>query len=169
MMQGLTGMMIAKACPCHVHITDLPQLVGIIKKNVIRNFNMTDSIELDSSDEQYFVQYQTQLKQSHGSISAHILDWADPATYPKDPMDIIIGADIVATLYDPIALVETMYRLSLATTKLFISGKTRLDLPHELFETELSKRFLNVERIPWAVDCRNRNPDVFILAISNKV
>jgi len=168
--QGLTGMMIAKACECQVHLTDLPQLVKLIEKNRARNFHENeDCQDLHSVDEQYFIRSFSKLKHAQGTVSVNILDWADPTTFPTEyPYDVIIGADIVASLYDPIALVDTMHILSTSSTKLFISGKRRLDLPHEIFETELRKRFLDVRRIPLDT-CRQRNPDVFLFIISEKV
>ena len=166
-------MIVSKACHCQVNITDLPQVVHLMKKNMYRNFDMVDKLRpfvglnFNSKDEEYFLQSYSQLKQARGLLSVNILDWAEPSTYPEDPFDIIIGADIVASLYDPIALVQTMHALSSRATTIFISGKTRLDVPHQIFETELRKRFQSVERVDNT--SRNRNPGVFILVIKDKI
>jgi hypothetical protein len=119
------------------------------------------------SDEHYFHENFSHLRKSDGSISIQVLDWSDPAvTEVEGPFDIIVGADIVASLYDPIALVDTMYEMSSPFTILFISGKTRLDLPHQIFESELRTRYQTVERV--CPKSRNQNPDVFLLIVKGK-
>jgi hypothetical protein len=83
------------------------------------------------------------------------------------PFDIVLGADVVATLYDPVALAGTIQKLCHDDTIVYISFKERLSSIHRRFETEMARLFRDVTIIDRRNDgqplSRNRNPDVRIL------
>lgn len=191
--------MIAKAVPCHVRITDLPELLPLMTRNTIRNFDSSYimKIESDSSStkgemnqtkqranekddegmQQLFYSTrdeecetdkaatQTNAKHSLGSVSANVLRWGVTDDY-KQQYDVVLGADVVASLYDPIALAETMHALCHSKSVVFVSYKGRLTGPHEKFEKRLTSLFGTVERL--RPTSRNRNPEVWILKATQK-
>jgi len=76
--------------------------------------------------------------------------------------DVIIGADIVASLYDPVSLAHTLHALCGPTTKIYISSKSRLDEPHQIFDAEMSRLFDKVVK-NFRPCSRLKNPNVFII------
>lgn len=48
---------------------------------------------------------------------------------------------VVASLYDPVALAETIHQLSILPNAIvyYVSSKRRLDRPHEAFATEIAR------------------------------
>ena len=133
---GLCGLMVAKATNCHVILTDLPELMDLMQCNVDRNFGDLDSSSIVTASS-------TNAK---GTASAKILRWGTPEDYAGAPYDVIIGADIVASLYDPVALAQTLHDLSGPNTKIYMSSKSRLDKPHQEFEGEMNRLFGKVTK-----------------------
>lgn len=187
---GLCGCMIAKAVTedCRVQITDLPELLPLMTRNVQRNFdsNHVENDVFDSPKDENFASqtniddeellYELLLENdtrrttesteyARGTISARVLKWGDSKHYPQD-VDVVLGADVVASLYDPIALAETMHALCHDKSIVYVSFKERLTGPHEQFEERLESLFTTVERI--RPTSRNRNPQVWILKATGK-
>jgi hypothetical protein len=106
-------------------------------------------------------------KQSAGTASAAILRWGEPKDYIDGPYNIILGADVVASLYDPRALAETIHALSDDQTIVYLSYKGRLSGPHDIFENAMESLFCTVERVKPS--SRNKNPGVWILKATNKI
>lgn len=146
---GLTGLMIAKATASAVTITDLPELAGLMQDNVQRNFS-------GHSDDA-----------AQGSITTRVLRWGVPEDYVGAPNDVIIGADVVASLYDPAELARTLHALSGPRTKIYISSRERLDRPHREFDEAMGCLFERVEKIQRP-SSRLWNPQVFIIVAEGK-
>lgn len=182
---GLCGLMIAKAVnECHVRITDLPELLPLTARNVARNFPLNHSIKETTLENEEFLKQLFfpssnnasqgddattrtihNARDSRGTISASVLRWGKPQDY-QQVYDIVLGADVVASLYDPIALADTMHALCHDESIVYVSYKGRLSGPHEHFEERLSSLFEKVERIrPIS---RNKNPQVWILKATGK-
>jgi len=170
---GLTGLMIAKATESDVVITDLPELEGLMEDNVRRNFGgercPQDDVVVGDSDESSSVTLLTAHDRSaaRGTVSSRVLRWGVEEDYLGAPYDVIVGADIVASLYDPQALARALHALSGPDTRIYISGKARLDRPHEEFDAEMERLFERVERIREP-SSRLRSPDVFIIVAGGK-
>jgi hypothetical protein len=158
---GICGLLLAKYVACHVEITDLPSLMHLMERNVTLNFGAQSTIDdLLSSDDQHIL-YGGEPSIAPGTCEARVLEWGpQPATQTK--YSIILGADVVASLYDPVALAETIHGLSLPETQVYISYKGRLDGPHERFEKRIEELYTNVER-RVSPQSRNKNPGVYIL------
>jgi hypothetical protein len=139
---GLCGLMVAKATSANVLLTDLPELLGLMKDNLQRNHPYQSNVE------------------------ARTLQWGNKADYQGAPYNVILGADIVASLYDPVALAHTLYDLSGPDTKIYISSKSRLDKPHEEFDAEMNRLFDKCERV--VPESRLRNPGVFVMEFGGK-
>ncbi|KAL9182982.1 hypothetical protein ACHAXT_004261 [Thalassiosira profunda] len=163
---GLTGLMIAKATRANVVVTDLPGLEGLMNDNVRRNFGGGDPSNSDLSDEQSDL-LNTHDNKSKGTVTARTLRWGVESDYHGAPYDVLVGADIVTSLYDPVALAQTLHALSGPHTKIYLSGKARLDRPHAIFDVEMHRLFERVERI--APKSRLRSPGVFIIAAEGKL
>ncbi|KAL3776177.1 hypothetical protein ACHAWO_005578 [Cyclotella atomus] len=140
---GLCGLMVAKATDARVTITDLPELLGLMQDNLQRNHPYKSSVE------------------------ARTLRWSCEEDYNGAPYDVIIGADIVASLYDPVALAGTLHALAGPNTKVYISAKSRLDKPHEEFDEEMERLFERCERV-CEPDSRLKNPHVFVMRFEGK-
>ena len=193
---GLAGLMVAKAVRCRVEITDLPELMGIMEKNVRRNFrpeaifvasrgdaagasgagttidgNNGDE-DGDNIDNVFRASKYPGQKASLGTVRARVLRWGVRSDYWEgsgDPYDIVMGADVVASLYDPVALARTIHALcSTERTRVYLSYKGRLTGPHEAFEGEMRCLFRTVERMRPR-GSRNRNPGVWILRAGDKI
>jgi predicted nicotinamide N-methyase len=154
---GLCGLLIAKAVACHVEITDLPHLLPLMQRNVGLNFGTVQ--DLSKNDQE--VLYGSETICVKGTCEARILEWGRQPTDSKK-YNIILGADVVASLYDPVALAETIHQLSMPDAIVYISYKGRLDGPHETFEQRMQELYKDVQsRI--APLSRNKNPGVYIL------
>ena len=155
---GVVGLMLAKAVECDVVATDLPELLGLMERNVSRNFSdPSDGVGLITAD-----------SRAKGSIEARVLRWGDERDYAGAPYDVILGADIVTSIYDPVALARTVHALSGPGTKVYISGKTRLDKPHEVFDGEMRRLFERVERIDNP-SSRLKSPGCFIIVAEGRL
>lgn len=176
--------MLAKATLCHVRITDLPALLHLITRNVRRNMhaqNIVDSVsesqtentwnehgdceQLLFSSENKGQDTMKNSKDAKGAVSASVLRWGVAEDYCTE-YDVVIGADVVASLYDPIALADAMHALCHDQSVVYVSYRERLTDPHVQFEDRLEVLFEKVERIHPASG--NRNPQVWILKASMK-
>ena len=172
---GLCGIMVGKATRSEVTVTDLPELKGLMNDNVRRNFGpIVDAAAVDDlSDEERGLLTFLDGGKAKGTVTSRVLRWGVKEDYFLDNQkqeeqvyDVIIGADIVASLYDPVALAQTLHDLCGPTTKIYISSKSRLDKPHEIFDAEMARLFDKVEK---TVPCsRMRNPNVFIIQAEGK-
>ena len=173
---GLAGFMVAKACrDSHVFVTDLPELLDLMKTNFELNF--VNSKRVGSSDaglgeDLSFLRqmFRDDLFRSEGTAEAKVLRWGVKSDYEGAPFDVVFGADVVASLYDPIALANTFSDLCGPKSLVYLSYKGRLDEPHLLFEAELKRLFRVVERIVHSsIHSRNKNSDVCILKAWGKI
>merc|ERR1712127_8660 len=98
--------MIAKATKSDVAITDLPELEGLMEDNVRRNFEGDDDAGECSEG------LTARDGKARGTVASHALRWGVDEDYPAAPYDVIVGADIVTSLYDPQALARTLHALS---------------------------------------------------------
>jgi len=158
---GLCGLMLAKATRSHVEITEVPELEELMADNVRRNFFEEDD---QSADDEMITGHDGKAK---GTISSRVLRWGVKEDYKGAPYDVIVGADIVTSLYDPVALAQTLHDLSHSNTRIYISGKSRLDKPHEIFNTEMNRLFEKVEKVT-EVNSRLRSPGVFVICAEGK-
>lgn len=134
---GVTGLMVAKAFPeVQVDLTDLPQLVPLLKRN---------------SD-------------AFPNAQAKVLEWGGSVS---GDYDVILGADVVASIYDDYGLAKTIYELAHSKTWVFLAIRDRLAGSVENFEGHLKKMFVNVER--RKADSSNKNPNVWILTAYGKI
>lgn len=203
---GLAGMAMAKAASrTEVHVTDLPEMVPIMIRNISRNFN--DEAIVKGSDEssetkmckrvergvaardipQHFDQgckslsktdilslYQAgdeetleTMNRAHGKVKAKCLRWGVKEDYSSGPYDVIIGADVIASLYDPTALAHTIYDLCHEGTRIYIGIEKRL--------SDVVEKFLNVMRDIFTVvvvvkpQSRNRNNNIVVLEAYGKM
>jgi hypothetical protein len=167
---GLSGFMVAKACRgSHVFVTDLPELLDLMKANYDLNFVDGDFGAVTEED---FLRRKvgSELFVSQGSAEAKVLRWGVKSDYEGAPFDVVFGADVVASLYDPIALANTFYDLCGPESNVYLSYKGRLDEPHLLFEAELKRLFSVVKRIEHPnIHSRNKNPGVSILKAWGKI
>jgi Lysine methyltransferase len=224
-----------------VSLTDLPELMPLIHRNINRNFHhhhhdntdpgitTADEHEQEQTDATGVVatvaagtamshdnastctNNTTFTRQSTGcSISAFVLDWGTCAAAAAAPAnddlveqkedkdintrtpqfssyDVIFGADVVATLYDPTCLAWTIHAMANAESIVYISFKERLSSIHRQFESLMQQLFAHCEvihplrRLPAAATAltassysarmmlRNRNPDVRIFVARNMI
>ncbi len=169
---GLCGMMVAKAIQCHVEITDLPQLHDLMSANVERNFcnNCNDPTANNTTSPTNLANNVDIDQKSMGTVSSRVLRWGIESDYQGAPYDCIIGADIVTNLYDPVALAQTIHALSGPNTRIYISGKARLDKPHEEFDVEMQRLFQSVKKIQMndGIQSRLKSPNVFIIVAEGR-
>lgn len=176
--------MVAKARPeWHVTLTDLPSLMPLISRNLALNFSpirldadalkgvdgqLSDYLMFRYGDSAVFAP-QSQRSRIHSQI----LEWSEEADFSssenRQTYDIIAGADVVASIYNPNALARTIHRLAHSESTVYVSFKERLSSIHRQFEAQLSDLFGDVQIVapaPHAV--RNRNPHVQILVARSK-
>jgi 23S rRNA U2552 (ribose-2'-O)-methylase RlmE/FtsJ len=179
---GLCGALVAKTVSgVHVSLTDLPALMPFLQRNVARNFasesiltQKGDPIGPDAgyADDGILSDYtggedEDDSKRSHSSVSAFPLSWgaSDYVTYGT--FDVVMGADVVASLYDPVALAQTIWSLAHSRSIVYVSFKERLSSVHRIFEEELQSLFEHMEIVKPS-SSRNRNPDIRILIARGK-
>ena len=165
---GLEGLMVAKAVKCHVEVTDLPELVELMADNVQRNFgNGVNLNDTDNDGDNIIVTATANDGKAKGTATSRVLRWGVKEDYQGAPYDVIIGADIVTSLYDPVALAQTLHALSGPNTCIYISGKSRLDKPHEEFDVAMSLLFDKVEKVT-DLGSRLKSPGCFVYFIGGK-
>jgi hypothetical protein len=182
---GLCGALVAKAVQgVHVSLTDLPALMPFLQRNVARNF-VPESILTQSGDpigpnaddnddgilSDYTSgaggEYDDDSKRSYSSVSAFPLSWGESDYSTLGTFDVVMGADVVASLYDPVALAQTIWSLAHSRTTVYVSFKERLSSVHRIFEEELQSLFEHMEIVKPS-GSRNRNPDIRILIARGK-
>lgn len=126
--------------------------------------------EENSPDESFTSNNREEVKRR---IKAEVLCWGqkreDYEQQDQTKYDIIIGADIIASIYDPIKLARTLYDLINNTdnTKIILSINKRLTEILDVFLEEVSRLFTNVIEVKQTLS-QNTNPHVSILHISGK-
>ena len=137
---GVTGLMVAQALPEEVHIglTDLPLLMPLLEKNLAHNDNPPNA-------------------------SAFVLEWGGTVS---SSYDVILGADVVAGIYDAFGLAKTIFELAHERTLVYISINKRFQEPIEEFQSAMTKFFDQIEIRPSV--SRNKNPNVSILVATGK-
>lgn len=134
---GVTGVLVAKSFPtAKVHLTDLPALQPLLKVN-------TDDTP---------------------NASFGVLGWGETVLDQK--YDVVLGADVVASIYDCSGLVKTIYDLTNKDSKVYLACRDRLAGSIEKLEEQLKHLFTQVERRK-AVSS-NKNPDIWILFASGR-
>jgi hypothetical protein len=181
---GLCGMLVAKAVQgVHVSLTDLPILMPLLQRNVARNFSSESILtqtgdqigpddDTDDNDDGILSdyaggEYNDDSKRSHGSVSAFPLAWGCSDYSTHGTFDVVVGADVVASLYDPVALAQTIWSLAHSKSIVYVSFKERLSSVHRCFEAELQSLFEHMQVIK-PCGSRNRNPDIRILIARGK-
>ncbi|CAJ1930705.1 unnamed protein product [Cylindrotheca closterium] len=134
---GVTGLFVGRQVPqAQVHLTDLPQLLPLMEKNSSTSKNVT----------------------------AGVLEWGRNVSGQE--YDVILGADVVASIYDSYGLAKTIYDLSHERTKIYLACKDRLSGSIEDFEGQMKNMFEHVGRSK--PNSSNNNPKVWIFEISGK-
>lgn len=135
---GVTGLMVATAMQeVHMSLTDLPELMPLLQKNLALN--------------------------PSAKTTAFPLPWG---TNVQGNYDVILGADCVAGIYDPVKLAKTICDLCHENTLVYLAVNKRLDEIIATFEDAMGKLFECVEhRTPVS---RNKNPNVSILVATKK-
>jgi len=138
---GISGLMVAKTLPTvNMYLSDLPDLLPLMKKN-IENNNMTNA-------------------------SAFVLEWGQVALSNQSNYDMILGADVVASIYSQSALLQTIAELAHERTIVFLTLKNRLGDAIGRFEKEMRKTFENVHL--EKPDSDNKNPNVWVMVAQGK-
>jgi predicted nicotinamide N-methyase len=164
---GICGILLAKSVSdCRVNITDLPELLPLMQQNVTRNFISELYDELSSADFSLLYNGQKDPCRSRGTCTATVFEWGQASSSEK--YNVVIGADVVASLYDPIALANTIHDLCHANSRVYISYKGRLDGPHQQFEQRM-KELYNVVSTVKPIISRNRNPGVRIMEATDPI
>lgn len=184
-----------------IALTDLPPLLPLLQRNIHRNFAIStlrpihdkiDSTVAEKKESLLQRYLATSTAASHSGTTSHpcgcqvtasVLPWGDlRAEAQHGQFDLVLGADVVASLYDPVALAQCLYRMLRCdgdgdddNSKVYIAFKERLSTRHRQFEAELARWFETVtvvDPLPlWPASswqCRNRNPDVKILVAQGK-
>jgi hypothetical protein len=167
---GLCGLIVGKAVSnAHIVLTDLPELLLLLTRNVARNFNeRTNEKSLEVAGASERVIQNNPNNGFRGSVMASVLCWGNleqEAQHGK--FDIVFGADVVSTLYDPIALAETISNLSHSQSIVYVSFKERLSSIHRQFEESMHERFGTIEILQPRTS-RNLNPEVHILVARHR-
>lgn len=135
---GVTGLMVASAMEeVHMSLTDLPELMPLLQKNLAHN--------------------------PAANATAFPLPWGSNV---QGNYDVILGADCVAGIYDPVKLAKTIADLCHENTLVYLAVNKRLDEIIATFENAMGKLFECVEhRAPVS---QNKNPNVSILVATKK-
>jgi len=138
---GVTSLMIARARPrATVRLTDLPVLQPLLAKNCAA---------FDG-------------RATHG-----VLEWGKAVGASNEgAYDIILGADVVAGIYNAGGLAKTIYDLAHAKTVVYLACRERLTGVIDRFLSLLGQLFTKIER--REANSSNRSPNVFILRVSGK-
>ena len=140
--------------------------------NVERNFGSSSSSSSWSSNEAADASATTTTTTGGGgggrSVSCRVLRWGVESDLAGAPYDVVIGADVVTSLYDPVALARTFHALSGPGTRVYVSGKTRLAGPHDAFGGEMARLFGSVRVVDGGPRSRLRSPGVFVIVACGK-
>jgi Lysine methyltransferase len=183
---GLCGIYIARFLPKSIsgavtmHLTDMAgPIQALMQRNLRRNMDYVYEDEL----QEYLAQQYPMWKipsttadmnaSSSAIVEASVLDWDDFASPSystfKNTHDIVFGSDVVATLYNPVHLANTIYCLCHSRSMVYISFKERLSRIHDSFHTQMRTLFRQVDIISTQNISRNRNPDVYILIAQHRI
>lgn len=136
---GVTGLLLARSFPdVRVELTDLAEVVPLVHKNCSQVENAT----------------------------ASVLRWGEPVATRAGAYDVIVGSDVIASIYDPSGLAKTIYDLAHEKTMVYLACRDRLAGSVEAFEERMRGMFHHVERT--RADSRNGNPSVWVLQIHGK-
>ncbi len=94
-------------------------------------------------------------------VTCHVLRWGIESDYASVPHDVVVGANIIALPYNPVALARTFHTLSRPWTRVYILGKARLAGTHAAFKGEMVRLFARVHRVDGSCSWL-RSPGVFI-------
>jgi predicted nicotinamide N-methyase len=97
------------------------------------------------------------------NVTTGVLEWGRNVS---GEFDIILGADVVASIYDSFALAKTIYDLAHENTKVYLACEDRLAGSIEAFESHMNNMFEHVER--KKSNSTNKNPKVWILQVHGK-
>jgi hypothetical protein len=97
------------------------------------------------------------------NTSASVLEWGGSV---KGNYDVILGADVVASIYDSYGLAKTIYELAHSDSWVYLACRDRLAGSIEEFQGHLQKMFLHVER--RKADSSNNNQSIWILIARGK-
>jgi Lysine methyltransferase len=150
------GLILARAFPnARVHLTDLPALQGLLGRNAATTENATFGV----------LEWGKEPAHDEGGDGTDDGErQRQVSAAPK--YDVILGADVVAGIYDSSGLAKTIFDLSHDESRIVLSYRERLSGLMDRFEAHLRELFVHVERLP--PDSDNRNPDVFLLWASGK-
>jgi Lysine methyltransferase len=184
---GLCGLYIARSLPANsagtvvIHLTDM---AGPIQELLQRNVRRIMDHEYEDELQEYVAQQYPSWNNPSTSadinapdsvtVDASVLDWDDFAhplqdSDSNDTYDIVFGSDVVATLYNPIHLANTIHCICHNQTTVYISFKERLSSIHDAFHTLIRTLFQQVNIISTQNISRNHNPDVYILIAQRKI
>jgi predicted nicotinamide N-methyase len=104
----------------------------------------TDIKTLYEFDAENYTEKIKTINETSSKITPTILRWGIKEDYSDGPFDVIIGADIITSLYDPKALAQTIYDLCHEKTKVYVCFKKRLEGPHTVFENAMKTLFNEV-------------------------
>lgn len=146
---GACGLLVASALPtCQVHLTDLPQLQPLLETNVKAN--------------------------TPENVTWGVLEWGeklpssttDGESSATKTYDLVLGSDVVASIYDSTGLARTIYNLCHDRSQVYLACRERLAGCIDRFETYLREHFDCVDR--RAPDSDNKTPGVLILYATGK-
>jgi predicted nicotinamide N-methyase len=136
---GITGLVIAQSRPdtAKVHLTDLAALQPLLEKN---------SKEIPNA--------------TFGE-----LEWGVTGIN-NQKYDVILGADVVASIYCAEALAKTIDELAKPDSRVYLACRDRLAGTIDQFESYMRQIFSHVERTK--AESFNKNPDVWVFSASGK-
>jgi hypothetical protein len=131
-----------------IKLTNLPNLQDLMHSNIKSNFGTSSS----SGDM---------------IVLCRVLWWGVKSDYAGMPYNVVIGANVVVSPYDLVALAQMFHELNGLWTRVYILVKTPLAGPHVAFEGEMARLFARVHRIN-RMHSRLRSPGVFIIVADGK-
>jgi hypothetical protein len=175
---GICGLLVATRLLASNHnvlvtMTDFPALLPLLQRNVARNVcgDYHGIVDKYMATKNYPPRPKVDgigCTQSESNVKTSVLEWCDCAAKKRHgTFDIVFGADVVASLYDPVKLAHTIAQLCHSKTVVYISFKERLSSVHCQFEAKMVGLFRLTETV-WPKS-RNRNPDVQILVARDKL
>ena len=152
---GITSLLIAKSLlqnkndtAVSFHLTDLPELQPLLQQNCVTNFP-----------------HQTNNNVTHG-----VLEWGSNAnSTTAHTYDVILGADVVTSIYSADKLAHSLYALSTnAHTQIYIAYRERVTGMLATFRTRMHTMFAVVDTTTLPPNSTNHNPTVVIVYLTGK-
>lgn len=110
-------------------------------------------------------QLQPLLEKNAGKdASTGVLEWGKNNN--MDKYDVILGADVVASIYDSTGLARTIYDLAKVDSRVYLACRDRLAGNVERFEAYMKQYFTIVER--RKAESQNKSPNVWIMFATGK-